>query len=256
MQNAQTSLNNCIAQKHEAKDEDALLQSLTDERAQLKARQEQINGELGTVKTRLDMDRKYREDAQKRLLECKAQEEINNKWQRMRQWIGNKDGSTFAAFVQNITFGTLLNAANRNLRLMSDRFTLVAKANSDDGNDKDLMDFSVEDSDFECTGAVSNLSGGEKFMVSLALALGIADFARGSVRIDSLFLDEGFGTLDNALLHRVIATLASLQKDGKMLGIITHVETVGEAIPLHIDVIPISDGKSRLQGAGVSGRTV
>jgi exonuclease SbcC len=95
-----------------------------------------------------------------------------------------------------------------------------------------------------------NLSGGESFLVSLALSLGLSAMASHNVRVDSLFLDEGFGTLDEETLDTALQTLASLQQDGKLIGIISHVSLLQERIDLRIEVQPGSDGCSRLMGPG------
>jgi DNA repair protein SbcC/Rad50 len=91
---------------------------------------------------------------------------------------------------------------------------------------------------------VDTSSGGEKFVISLALALGLSDLSSHNVNIGSLFIDEGFGTLDNNTLETVIATLETLQSQGKMIGIISHVENLKERIPVQIQVIKKSNGVS------------
>ncbi len=96
-----------------------------------------------------------------------------------------------------------------------------------------------------------NLSGGESFIVSLALSLGLASMA-SQTRIDSLFLDEGFGTLDEETLDTALSALASLQREGKLIGVISHVPLLQERIPLHIQVKPQSNGNSSIEGPGCS----
>ena len=91
---------------------------------------------------------------------------------------------------------------------------------------------------------VDTSSGGEKFIISLALALGLSDLASKSVKIDSLFIDEGFGTLDNNTLETVISTLETLQSQGKLIGIISHVENLKERIPTQIKITKKSNGIS------------
>ncbi|MDD2468767.1 MAG: SbcC/MukB-like Walker B domain-containing protein, partial [Desulfobulbus sp.] len=95
-----------------------------------------------------------------------------------------------------------------------------------------------------------NLSGGESFLVSLALSLGLSTMASHNVRVDSLFLDEGFGTLDEETLDTALQTLAELQQDGKLIGIISHVPLLKERIDLRIQVQPGPDGCSRIVGPG------
>ena len=98
--------------------------------------------------------------------------------------------------------------------------------------------------------STKNLSGGESFIVSLALALGLSQMASRNVRVDSLFLDEGFGTLDEDALETALETLAGLRQDGKLIGVISHVAALKERIGTQIQVIPESGGRSSLSGPG------
>ena len=100
--------------------------------------------------------------------------------------------------------------------------------------------------------AVKNLSGGESFMVSLALALGLSKMSSRRIRIDSLFLDEGFGTLDEEALNTTLDALSRLERENKLIGIISHVAALKESIPTRIEVVKVSGGNSRLSGAGCS----
>ena len=115
----------------------------------------------------------------------------------------------------------------------------------------DSLDFEIQDIYFEEPRSISNLSGGEKFLVSLSFALAISEFASKNVRVDSLFLDEGFGTLSGELLTEAINALKNLQKQGKMLGIITHVQDVISEIDQKIEVKPAALGHSILCGSGI-----
>ena len=161
----------------------------------------------------------------------------------MGEFFGVMDGRDFATFVQGLTFKSLLKLANKHLAIVKDRFRLVAKGN---------LDFEISDAEFDKPRGISNLSGGEKFLVSLSLALGIADFASRNVRVESLFMDEGFGTLDDATLEDVMSCLRSQQREGKMLGIITHVESVVNSITQRIELEPAQQGLSIIKGPGVS----
>ena len=99
-------------------------------------------------------------------------------------------------------------------------------------------------------GSVRNLSGGESFIVSLSLALGLSRMASRKVRVDSLFLDEGFGTLDEESLETALETLAGLHQGGKLIGIISHVAALKERISTQISVKKVSGGKSKVSGSG------
>jgi len=98
--------------------------------------------------------------------------------------------------------------------------------------------------------STKNLSGGESFIVSLALALGLSNMASRNVRVDSLFLDEGFGVLDEDALETAVETLAGLQQDGKLIGIISHVPVLKERVGTQIQVEAGNSGRSHLSGPG------
>jgi exonuclease SbcC len=98
--------------------------------------------------------------------------------------------------------------------------------------------------------STKNLSGGESFLVSLALALGLSHMASRKVRVDSLFLDEGFGTLDDEALDTALETLAGLRREGKLIGVISHVAALKERIAARIQVEPHTGGRSLLFGPG------
>ncbi|MCP4673316.1 MAG: hypothetical protein GY857_18660, partial [Desulfobacula sp.] len=98
--------------------------------------------------------------------------------------------------------------------------------------------------------STKNLSGGESFIVSLALALGLSNMASRNVRVDSLFLDEGFGTLDEQALETALEALAGLHQKGKLIGVISHVATLKLRIATQINIMPLSGGKSSISGPG------
>ena len=95
-----------------------------------------------------------------------------------------------------------------------------------------------------------NLSGGESFIVSLSLALGLSSMASKNVRVDSLFLDEGFGSLDEEALDMALDTLAGLHQTGKLIGVISHVQTMKERISSQIQVTSLTGGRSGISGPG------
>jgi exonuclease SbcC len=94
---------------------------------------------------------------------------------------------------------------------------------------------------------ISTLSGGETFMVSLAMAIGLAEMTRGKAEIDSLFIDEGFGTLDSESLHDVLDVLKQIQTRGLMIGVISHIKELTTSIPVNLNVIKAQDGNSSLR---------
>lgn len=222
------------------------LETLEARKADLSQRAEELSERLYELGATLKNGKEKLEKLEKLERDLEKKDAVFAKWQRMQRWFGKKDGSDFSEFVQAMLLKKLLECANVQLRKISTRYTLVPKG-------AQSMDLRLEDAlNAEKPRPVSNLSGGETFLVSLALALGLSEFASRAVRIDTLFLDEGFGSLDEATLKETLAMLKELQNaEGKMLGIITHVEMVKEEIPLRIEVKPEFGGKSALSGAGV-----
>ncbi|SFS09992.1 AAA family ATPase [Sphingomonas jatrophae] len=162
-------------------------------------------------------------------------------WLQLNELIGDAKGARFRNFAQGLTLDRLLAYANARLAELKPRYAL----NRGRGGD---MLIQVVDHDMagEVRG-VHNLSGGERFLISLALALGLAEMSTGrGLRIESLFIDEGFGALDTASLGQAIAVLEQLHAGGRRVGVISHVEEVKERIPVKIEVTPLSRGTSTL----------
>ncbi len=178
------------------------------------------------------------------LKECEVLQKAIAPWQNLRALIGSADGKRYRNFAQGLTFDVVISYANQQLRRMSDRYLLV-RGNAE-SLDLDVIDNyqAVEQR------STKNLSGGESFIVSLALALGLSKMASHNVRVDSLFLDEGFGTLDDRALDLALDTLSLLREDGKLIGVISHVKTLKERVGTQITVVPGAGGKSRLEGPG------
>jgi exonuclease SbcC len=183
------------------------------------------------------------EFAQQRRQLADQQRELE-RWELLHQLIGSADGKKFRVFAQGLTFEVMVSHANRQLRKMSDRYILLR----DPGQPLALQ--VIDNYQAGEIRSTRNLSGGESFLVSLALSLGLSAMASHNVRVDSLFLDEGFGTLDEETLDTALQTLAELQQDGKLIGIISHVPLLRERIDLRIQVQPGADGCSRLVGPG------
>ncbi len=163
-----------------------------------------------------------------------------DRWKRLYEILGNtRDG--FKKYAQRITFNLLLRQANAQLRRLSDRYTLM----QDPVEELGLLVLDRYQDNAQGR-ACSNLSGGESFIVSLALALGLSRMA-GETRIDTLFLDEGFGTLDADALENVLDCLQGLRAGGKLIGIISHVEALKERIPANIELVPLgASGRSTM----------
>lgn len=152
----------------------------------------------------------------------------------------NADRLTFQRFVLGSFLDEVLDAASQRLRIMSrGRFTLQRVREQADGRCAGGLDLEVEDSYTGTARPVQTLSGGESFEASLALALGLADVVQahaGGVRLDSVFIDEGFGSLDPEALDLAIRALMDLHRDGRLVGIISHVPELRERIDARLEV--------------------
>ena len=169
------------------------------------------------------------------------------KWKSLHELIGSADGKKFRNFAQGLTLQVLIAQANRQLEKMNDRYFLVQVGN--DGLELGVVDLHQGGE----LRSVKNLSGGECFIVSLALALGLSALAGARLRLDSLFLDEGFGTLDEEVLEVALDALTSLRDEGKLVGMISHMSALKDRIACQIRVQPVGGGRSVLNGPGVQG---
>ncbi|MDW6094303.1 SMC family ATPase [Vibrio rhizosphaerae] len=151
-------------------------------------------------------------------------------------------------FVLGVLLDDVLIQASQRLSLMSKgRYTLVRKTEGFKGIAGRGLDLVVEDGYTGKTRDVATLSGGESFMAALALALGLSDVVQsysGGIRLETLFIDEGFGSLDPESLDLAIQTLVDLQQTGRMIGIISHVADLKEQMALRIDVVPSLTGST------------
>ncbi len=150
------------------------------------------------------------------------------KWDLLNKMIGDAKGNKFANFAQGLTLQNLLVFANRRLKNLSDRYLLNKPVGDGPLTVLDQYQGNIQRS-------VTTLSGGESFLISLALALSLSDMASKNVKLESLFIDEGFGTLDQDTLEIAMNTLEKLQTESqKTVGVISHVETLKERINVQI----------------------
>lgn len=203
-----------------------------------------MSEQLGGDKQRLENDLANRLRAATHLERLETQNKICARWELLHTLIGSADGKKYRNFAQGITFEYLLAHANRQLQKMSDRYLLTNE------NTQPLELFVVDNYQAGEVRTARNLSGGESFIVSMALALGLSSMAGHTIRVDSLFLDEGFGTLDDDALETALETLSELKQDGKLIGVISHIPALKERISTQITVSPITGGKSVISGPG------
>jgi exonuclease SbcC len=157
------------------------------------------------------------------------------------QVIGSHDGKLFRSFAQSLTLDQLLGVANSHLEELAPRYQLERVPKHD-------LELQVIDRDFGGeVRSVQSLSGGESFLVSLALALGLSSMSAHDVRVRTLLIDEGFGTLDPATLDSALAVLDELQATGRQVGIISHVPALLDRVRAHVRVTPRGGGRSDVQ---------
>ncbi|MBR4344037.1 MAG: AAA family ATPase [Lachnospiraceae bacterium] len=236
------------------KHENLLKQSLTDETSELlNARKEELEGskkenseKIGGLKKKLELDDENKKawnaaDAQ---LQKIGEEAIIYK--KINEMLGKKDGSDFEVFVQGIAMRSLLEKANVYLSSIIPKYRLVQKKENSIG----FLVLETMGDLTEIKRELSNFSGGEKFIISLSLALAMAEFAGQNGDVECIFLDEGFGTLSGDPLIDAINALKKLSSTGKMLGIITHIEAVIQSFN-QIEAVKVGE-KSILKGPGVT----
>jgi len=198
---------------------------------------------IGAKKQELETNNDNLEKNRKKLAEKEAQQQISNRWKSLDTLIGSADGKKYRNFAQALTFENLIILANKQLKKMSERYIL--KRIDDGMNPFELSVIDSFQNGEERT--AQNLSGGEKFIVSLALALGLANMASKNMKIDTMFIDEGFGTLDPDYLTIALDVLSNLHNEGKLIGVISHLSELKEQIATHIEVIPQGDGHSKIE---------
>ncbi|MQA42161.1 AAA family ATPase [Rugamonas aquatica] len=189
----------------------------------------------------LAQDDAKRRQSQAMLAEIERQEAIEQRWARMSDLIGSADGKKFRNYAQQFTLDVLLGYANAHLNHLSRRYQLERI----DNPAAPSLALLVRDQDMGGEmRSVHSLSGGESFLVSLALALGLASLSSNRVRVESLFIDEGFGSLDAETLRVAMDALDGLQAMGRKVGVISHVQEMTERIAVKILVQPSAGGKS------------
>lgn len=217
------------------------LDRVQQERTTLQEERDALIAQAAEYQTRLanDQNQQHRVSKLQALLQTQQQE--YNTWKQLNDLIGSSNGQKFNQFAQGLTLKRLIIAANAHLQRLYDRYLLIPQ-DTDKG-----VDLAIKDRDLGGTKrAPSTLSGGERFIVSLALALGLSDLSGSRTRIDSLFIDEGFGTLDARHLETVLQVLDNLHQQGKTIGIISHVPALQERISTQIRVQSIGGGYSRI----------
>ncbi len=162
-------------------------------------------------------------------------------WQKLNELFGSASGDKFKVLAQGYTLDVLLGYANTHLKDISQRYLLQRVS-------PDSLSLQVVDLDMLSeVRSVHSLSGGESFLISLSLALGLSSLSSNRMRVESLFIDEGFGSLDTDTLRVAMDALERLQTQGRKIGVISHVAEMTERIPTQIQVVKTVNGKSRIE---------
>ena len=196
----------------------------------LDSRLSTLSGRQGEIRAQLQGDDARRQSQQALFAEIKAQQGAYDLWQQLNGLIGSADGAKYRKFAQGLTLDHLVYLANQQLVRLHGRYQLARRSSGE-------LELEVIDTwQADVARDTKTLSGGESFLVSLALALALSDLVSHKTSIDSLFLDEGFGTLDGETLEVALDALDNLNASGKMIGVISHVEAMKERIPLQLKV--------------------
>ncbi len=234
---------NDLTLKEKYDNEAITLEELNTGIAELQFNRENIAKELDETKLLLRIQTENKNEVANISKELEILEKSNLKWELLDRYIGDSEGKKFSTFAQGLTLSRLIALSNKRLSELSDRY-LLDKPNEKEDDELMVLDQYMGNE----RRSVKTLSGGETFMISLSLALALSDLASRNVKLESLFIDEGFGTLDPETLETALCTLEKLQQEGqKNIGIISHVESIKERISTQIRLQKDSRGFSRIE---------
>ena len=220
-------------------DREALEDNLRQQRERLAASEQAY---LDTY-SQLQADNQRREQSQALLAELERARAEFRRWGRLNELIGSSSGDKFRRIAQGYNLDLLVQHSNVQLRQLARRYRLQRG-----GSELGLLVVDTEMGDE--LRSVYSLSGGETFLISLALALGLASMASSKLRIESLFIDEGFGSLDPESLQLAMDALDNLQAQGRKVAVISHVQEMHERIPVQVRVQREGNGMSSLKVVG------
>ncbi|MBQ5455741.1 MAG: exonuclease SbcC, partial [Prevotella sp.] len=217
------------AQKRPTLSQEDQIESLTGKVMELEQQMNQLGERKGAILQRLKQDDDDKRKLGQLIKDAETKKEDYQKWSRLNQLIGDAKGDKFRRIAQSYVLASLIHSANGYMKSLTDRYTLKVIPGS--------FVIMLEDAyQGFVTRAASTISGGESFLVSLSLALALSDIGQ-RLSVDTLFIDEGFGTLSGEPLQNAINTLHALHTQaGRHVGIISHVEELKERIPIQIQV--------------------
>ncbi|MCR4508879.1 AAA family ATPase [Pseudomonas sp. 32.2.56] len=206
------------------------LAQLDEQLLALSAQLKKLSERQGEIRAQLQGDDARRQGQQSLFTAIQAKQAEYDLWQQLNSLIGSADGAKYRKFAQGLTLDHLVYLANQQLERLHGRYQLARRSSGE-------LELEVLDTwQADAARDTKTLSGGESFLVSLALALALSDLVSHKTSIDSLFLDEGFGTLDGETLEIALDALDNLNASGKMIGVISHVAALKERIPVQLKV--------------------
>lgn len=229
----------------EKDDNSETMDSLAESFNLAKTKWNELSFKLGDITGSLKKDAETREKQKIFLEELNSLKKDLALWKSMNDLIGDSTGNKFSNFVQDLTLEQLIGFANKRLLEFSDRYLLDIPTAEEAEKSDTLKIFDKYMGN--ARRSVRTLSGGETFLVSLAMAFALSDIASRNVKIESLFIDEGFGTLDPETLDQAITILEKMQNEGdKSVGVISHVSALKERITAQIKLEKSSLGYSTI----------
>ncbi len=202
-----------------------------------------LQKELSTIEVNLKLDEENHKKRTTKVAGVKEQEKITSRWAKLNELLGSADGAKFKRIAQSYTLNLLLKHTNKHLSYLSRRYKLRQIP--------DTLGLQIIDGDMcDEVRTVYSLSGGESFLISLALALGLSSLSSNNLKVESLFIDEGFGSLDAETLRAAMEALEMLQMQGRKIGVISHVQEMSERISVQIQLTKSTNGKSVMNVIG------
>lgn len=213
---------------------------LTEEYNELLEQDKIVKHEITSIEIRLATQEAGKKQVQVYEKEFSEKQQLCESWQKLNHLLGSADGGKFKTIAQGYTLDILLGYANQHLERLTKRYELekIPGTLALQVIDHDMLDEAR---------TVHSLSGGESFLVSLSLALGLSSLSSNRMKIESLFIDEGFGSLDADTLGIAMDALENLQTQGRKIGVISHVSEMTERIPTQIRVVKLANGKSKVE---------
>jgi len=239
--NERTKLLNLHEQKHLS---DRPLEEVNDLYLSTRSGLDKATQTKNEIGFRLQQDKDNKERIGDLLKTIVAKTAVTENWSKLNEIIGSADGKKFRQIAQEYTLDVLLSYANIHLEMLTKRYKIQRIPAS--------LGLQVVDQDMgDEVRTVYSLSGGESFLVSLALALGLASISSSRMKVESLFIDEGFGALDPTTLNIAMDALERLHNQGRKVCVISHVQEMTERIPTQIKVSKIASGKSKVEVLGL-----